>query len=246
MRLLSAALSHKGLVRRGNEDAFVEHPAAGVWAVCDGMGGHADGAVASGLVARSLAGIAPPASGQALLACVRAVLDQCNRSLTARANGDISGTTAAILLTHGRHYAGLWVGDSRLYLLRRGRLSRLTTDHSWAQEQMDAGRLTTAEAAASPYANMLTRAIGAADGVTPDLCHGAMEPGDLFLLCSDGLTRLVPDEEMAGLLVPAGDLAGLAARLLALCLERGAPDNVTVVLVTATENDATTERVTLD
>ncbi|MFV3126331.1 PP2C family protein-serine/threonine phosphatase [Niveispirillum sp. KHB5.9] len=235
MSILSAARTHVGHVRTHNEDDMLEHPVAGIWAVCDGMGGHRGGAMASHLVTRTLAALPVPADGQALLTGTLGAIADANAALQAHAaaqEGDICGTTIVALLIHDRHFATVWIGDSRAYRWRQGRLERLTRDHSLVQERIDQGEITEAEAETAPQRNILTRAIGAAPQVEADVRHGALLPGDLFLLCSDGLTRLLSDAEIAEEMTRP---TGLCDRLVDLCLDRGAPDNVSVLAVTATD-----------
>lgn len=238
MSILSAARTHTGHVRASNEDDVLDHPAAGLWAVCDGMGGHRGGAMASQRLTAALQALSAPVDGQALLAGTMDAITHVNTALWDQAaawNGDISGTTVAALLIHGRHYAAVWVGDSRAYRWRQGRLQRLTHDHSLVQEQIDRGEIDAIQAESSSQRNVLTRAVGAAAQVQAEVRHGALSPGDLFLLCSDGLTRLMPDQEIADEMAFSGaDPDRMCDRLIDRCLERGAPDNVSVVAIAIT------------
>lgn len=232
----SIAVTHKGLVRQANEDHCAEHAAAGLWVVCDGMGGHADGAFASRLVTDRLLAVPADTETARLPGLVRSTLVAANADLRRHSEEnllDISGTTAVVLLIRDGHFAVLWVGDSRIYRWRRGALEQLTRDHSWVEEQVEAGLMTPAQAAASPRRNTLTRAVGADETLEVDLRHGPVATDDLFLLCSDGLTRVVDDAAIAATLAALApdDLAGAADALLQQCLDGGAPDNVTLVLV---------------
>ncbi len=237
LRLDSAAVTHPGLVRRANEDSFCDRAAEGVWAVADGMGGHAHGDWAS----RTLAG----AIGGAPLAdtfedAARALADGIhhgNRLIwrEAQRRGQQMGSTVVALLVRDRRFAVLWVGDSRAYLLRDAQLYQLTRDHTQVQELVDRGLLSADEARAHPRGHVLARAVGVGERLQVDVVVDEVEPGDLFLLCSDGLTGPVADAEIAKLLGEGDARQAAVDRLVALTLERGAPDNVTAVLVSAQE-----------
>ena len=234
MMFASASRTHVGLVRKLNEDAHLVRPEVGLWAVADGMGGHQAGDVASALLREALSEVDAAGSGAALLDEVRAAVQRVNRALLVRAAamgpGAVIGSTVAVLTAHEGRYACLWAGDSRVYLLREGTIAQVTTDHSVVQELIDAGAVSPEEARRSPRSNVITRAVGVVEGVALDLRQGRIEPGDTFVLCSDGLTGHVDDPEL--LAAASGpDLEAAADALLALTLERGARDNVTLVLV---------------
>jgi serine/threonine protein phosphatase PrpC len=142
------------------------------------------------------------------------------------------GSTVVSLLAHDGHYACLWAGDSRAYLYRAGALKRLTRDHSVVQEMVDAGALSEDHARAHPRSNVITRAVGARDSLDVESVFGAAQAGDRFLLCSDGLTGVVTDREIAEAMIRA-PLEAAAERLLDQALARGAPDNVTLIMVAA-------------
>ncbi|MFC3077378.1 PP2C family protein-serine/threonine phosphatase [Phenylobacterium terrae] len=234
--LSSAGRTHEGCVRRLNEDAFIEAPHLGLWAVADGMGGHEAGEVASGRVVDALAALPAPASGFGFVRDVSEALQAANAELIAYAAGrhtDVVGSTVVALLAVDGHYACLWAGDSRGYLWREGALCPLTRDHSLVQELVDSGALTPAEARTSRRGNVITRAVGVDPVLELAMAQGPMALGDVFLLCSDGLTGVLEDGEIADLLATAPGLDAAAEGLVAAALERGAPDNVTVVLVRA-------------
>jgi serine/threonine protein phosphatase PrpC len=232
----SVARTHVGLVRELNEDAFVDRPLIGLWAVADGMGGHQAGEVASGLIAEALHEIGSVSSGYTFLDEVRERLSIVNRTLVAKAGslslGSVIGSTVVVLLAYEGHYACLWAGDSRAYLMRGGVLRPISRDHSVVQELIDSGNLSVAAAKTDKRSNVITRAVGVHPDLVLDVLHGVIEANDVYLLCSDGLTGLVDDDELAAEL-GRGDLASLADRLIQLALDRGARDNVTVVLVRA-------------
>jgi serine/threonine-protein phosphatase Stp1 len=148
-----------------------------------------------------------------------------------RMGGDRTIGATVVLLTADDHaYSCLWAGDSRAYLARAGALRQLTRDHSLVQELIDAGELDPVEAASHPNANVIRRAVGAASQLDLDFVHGELADGDTFLLASDGLTRLVSDDEiLAGL--ADHDLAHAADAFMDTSLARGAPDNVSIVLI---------------
>ncbi len=225
----SVARSHAGLVRRINEDRALDRPDAALWAVADGMGGQAGGAEAANRVIDALAAVDHGFSGPAFLDDIAGALQGVNRSLH-EAAGPAGGSTVVALLIHEGHYACIWAGDSRAYRLRGGVLQTITRDHSVVQQMVDRGTLTEAERRAHPRGNVITRAIGVRPRVELDRRTAAVADGDLFLLCSDGLPTCVTDDEIAQILGGA-DLDRAADRLLALALERGAPDNVSLVLI---------------
>lgn len=230
----SAARSHVGVVRQLNEDRLLSRPEIGLWAVADGMGGHQAGDVASAAVIEALAEVGVADSGWALLTDAERRLREVNAALAARAAalgpGVRIGSTVVTLLIHDGHYACLWAGDSRAYLLRDGQLRRLSRDHSMVQEMVDAGVLTPGEAKRHRAANVITRAVGVDAELVLDIQHGEARAGDVFLLCSDGLTGLLDDGEIAARL-SVMSLDRAADDLLHLTLERGAPDNVSVLIV---------------
>ena len=235
-RFASTARTHTG-GRRLNEDRVLERPDIGLWAVADGMGGHMAGDVASNMVVEALGRVARFASGYAYLNDVAAQLQAVNREMLDGAGGGpgrpgLMGSTVVALLAHEGYYACVWAGDSRAYLLRRGRLLRITHDHSLVQELVDSGALTADQARSHPRANVITRAVGVAHPLVLEKRHAPIEPGDIFLLCSDGLTGTMQDEEIEERL-RRGDLANAADDLLGLALGRGARDNVSLVLVAA-------------
>jgi protein phosphatase/serine/threonine-protein phosphatase Stp1 len=231
--LVSEATTHPGTVRPRNEDAFVDRGDIGLWAVADGAGGHGAGDVASAAVAEALRDLPAGLAAAEMLAQVRLRVDAVHRDLQARAEaagpGRIIATTIVILLARGEHFACLWAGDSRAYLLRDGALTRLTRDHSVVQELVEAGLIDDSDAESHPQANVITRAVGAQGDLELDKVSARMAPRDLFLLCSDGLFKALPEAEMAALLAAGGGPDALIEAALAA----GARDNVTALAVRA-------------
>lgn len=222
----SAARTDIGRVRSRNEDAYLAQPQRGLWAVADGMGGHAFGDLASRAVVEALDSVATPENMQQFVDAIRDRLDQVNQDLRADARTrrvPVMGSTVVALLACGSEAACLWAGDSRAYLFRDGRLQQLTRDHSLAEERRSRG-------AGASAANMITRAVGAADTVEPELATLAARDGDMFLLCSDGLSNMVDAQAITDALAP-GDCARAAQELIALALANGGRDNITVVAV---------------
>ena len=232
----AAALTDRGRKRPSNEDAFgysVEH---GVYVVCDGMGGAAAGEVASSLAVaevmqlltnRSGANPLPADAEQAVAVANEAIFSRSQRSQ--KLNG--MGTTLVALLVEERHAWMLNVGDSRGYRLRNSKLEQITLDHSLVEEQMRLGQMSLEEALRSPLKNVITRALGTQSLVTPDVFELETEPGDLFLLCSDGLTREISDPLIESLLQLDLPLEILCSRLVAAANQAGGHDNITCLLV---------------
>jgi protein phosphatase len=243
----SAARTHVGCVRELNEDNFVARPEVGLWGVADGMGGHEAGDVASTLIVSSLEQVDSFGTGYGFLDDVHDSVQRVNRTLLARAAalapGAVIGSTIVVLLAYEGHYACLWAGDSRCYLFRGGVLEQITRDHSMVQELIDSGSITRDDAKTYHRANVITRAVGVTDRLALDMHQGPIEPGDLFVLCSDGLTGMVADHEIAGI-VSSQPLELAADALLELTLERGGRDNVTFILVQAVHNPDDTVEAT--
>lgn len=232
-----AARTHVGHKRKINEDAVLACPDRRMWAVADGMGGHQAGDVASALVVDMLANISDPSSFENHLGKAIGAIENANAALVSLARGSghdrTIGSTVVGLVAEEDRFSCFWVGDSRAYRVRDGLVDQLTKDHSLVQELVDAGMLDPAEAENHPNANVVTRAVGAVETVRVDTKDGDLRPGDVLLLSSDGLTRLVqPSEIGAALVMSSPELA--ADRLLDLALERGAPDNVSFIIVRIT------------
>jgi protein phosphatase len=231
-RFDTGAATHVGKVRRRNEDNFLIHPQAGLWAVADGMGGHEAGELASSTVINALKTIEHPNSAAELLASCEERVAFANSTLNdiGRKRGKIIGTTIAILLAFDSYFACVWSGDSRIYLIRRGAIVPLSRDHSEVQELIAEGRLTPEQARDWRGSNAITRAIGVHDDPQLEIKHGVLEPEDAFVICSDGLTAHVEDDEIRDHVIGRSPQNACDA-LVALTLERGATDNVTIVAI---------------
>ncbi|WP_089724894.1 PP2C family protein-serine/threonine phosphatase [Candidatus Thiosymbion oneisti] len=238
---ISAGATHRGNVREVNEDAYLDRPDRGLWAVADGMGGHAAGDLASRLVVQTLE-TAPqhPFLGLAV-ASLRDCLGDANRRLgaEARRRGEaVIGSTLAALMAMGGHCVSLWVGDSRIYRLRNGTLHRLSHDHSQVQALVDQGRLSPDAMEEHPAAHVVTRALGAGELLEVDAQLCEIKNGDRFLLCTDGLTREIPEGDILEFLARIGLNAAPQALIDEAC-KRGARDNVTAVVVDFLAPEAT-------
>ena len=234
----AAAVTDRGRKRPSNEDAFALSVEHGIYVVCDGMGGAAAGEVASVLAVseimrllthRPAAVPLPEAAGQAIRAANHAIFSrsQRNRKLSGM------GTTLVALLVEDCRAWMVNVGDSRGYLLRKGRLEQITQDHSLVEEQVQMGRMSRAEAARSPLKNVITRALGTQSQVTPDIFELEAQPGDLFMLSTDGLTRELSDPLVESLLSLDLPLDELCERLVSAGNQAGGHDNITCLLVRA-------------
>jgi serine/threonine-protein phosphatase Stp1 len=233
-RITSAAETHPGRVRAHNEDAFLNRPDLGLWAVADGVGGHELGDVASSLIVGSLERIPAPDDAAQFIARVRAALGAVNTELravaTGRGKGTVIGSTVVALMTFGDHYACLWAGDSRLYLLHGDAFAQLTRDHSQIREMIDAGLVSPEKAEELGISNIITRAVGSDGDLDLEKLSGPLVENDVFLLCSDGVTKMLTDPEIAGIMVKNG-VFDIPKALIDAALERGGKDNITAVAV---------------
>lgn len=223
-----------GLKRRVNEDALMTRTERGLWAVADGMGGHEAGDVASGKIADALQQLPIVYSLDDLVGNAIKALRRANHELIRLARGDgvprTIGSTVVGLAIAGQEFRCFWAGDSRAYRWRNGRVAQLSRDHSLVQDLVQAGMLRPEEAHDHPQSNVVTRAIGVSEDLKIDLVSGDAQPGDVFLLASDGLTRVVADAELFDA-YPGSSLEVLADQLIERVLQRGAPDNVSLILV---------------
>ena len=228
------ARTHVGCRRELNEDAVLEFPSRGLWAIADGMGGHEAGDIASGIVVEELSSCPAGSDDRATVDNALILLERANLRLVdlarSKFKGRTIGSTVVGLVLNDRRFTCFWAGDSRAYRVRGNAIERLTKDHSMVQDLVDAGMLGEAEAEAHPQVNIITRAIGVSDALDVEVVSGDVRPGDVFLLASDGLTRLVGDDELRDEL-RNDDLEESASRLLQMALDRQAPDNVSLALI---------------
>lgn len=252
MKLEAYARTDTGPVRENNEDNFLVDEDGGLFVVADGMGGHAAGEVASRVAVDTLRellqgnvdpdetrldrNVQDPADE--LRERLRYAMNQASARIRREAQlhpqyGGM-GTTLCVLLIEAGQAHLAHVGDSRVYLLRDGQITRLTRDHTVVQQEIDAGRLTPAMARQVPHRNYLTQSVGYHGPVEPDTSTRALEPGDIFLLCSDGLTDPLDDDAIAAICART-DIADMAETLVQEALSAGGEDNVTVVVVAVRE-----------
>jgi protein phosphatase len=244
VKLLHAARTDVGMIRSGNEDNFAvdTSPTRGIFIVADGMGGHAAGEVASEMavqiVQRELAQVRTLDTDD-VVQLVAGSLKRANRAIHDRTLTEVDkqgmGTTVSALIISGSRYLIGQVGDSRVYLLRDGSISQLTKDHSYVQEQVDAGFLTPEQARYHPYSNVITRCVGAGNDVEPDIYRGEVRVGDLYLVASDGLTGMVDDRRLAQLLSSRAEPERKVQSLIAEANGRGGLDNITAIIVQVLE-----------
>lgn len=235
MYLSSHAQTHRGTVRKINEDAFLELPQHGVWVVADGMGGHAAGDVASQLVIDTIQQAVELHSNEQIntelliqaLQHSNAKLQQMSES---QFSGSVVGSTVVVLWIKDDHYTLLWAGDSRGYLLRNNALQQITKDHSQVNDMVDEGVLKAEEAESHPLANVITRAVGVDIELNVDVITAKLLLGDVLLLCSDGLNKEVSDLEIEKALQP-GNIIDAGMALMHASLVRNARDNVTCIIV---------------
>lgn len=240
VHLKAAAGTDRGRKRPTNQDAFgysIEH---GVFVVCDGMGGAAAGEIASSLAIDEMMRLLADGTPAALSVDIATdAIAQANQVIYSRSQSNAHlcgmGTTLVALVAHSdqddRHISVLNIGDSRCYSLRKGQLAQVTLDHSLVEEQLRLGRITKSEALRSPLKNVITRALGTQSLVTPDLFELDADPGDLFLLCSDGLTRELTDPQIEAILQANLPLDETCTQLIKAANKAGGHDNITCLLV---------------
>lgn len=236
-------LTDKGVVRRQNQDSFyldVPSEQAAVGVVCDGMGGARAGNIASSLAVEAFADalrglLAQEDAGRSPGELMAQSAETANRTVYQRACGDPAcrgmGTTLVAVLVREQTASILNIGDSRCYHVGEGGIRRVTRDHSVVEDMVARGDITPEEARTHPRKNLITRALGSEPKVQPDLYEQALLPGEFLLLCSDGLSNLLTDQEIHAEILRGGTPENCCKRLLDIAISRGAPDNVTVVLM---------------
>ena len=251
-RYVCAARTDVGMKREHNEDSFLVNEDLGLYVVCDGMGGHAGGETASRLAVQTIerelmsARLRPddpfkseaPIADTPLASALREAVEGACAAVfrTSRANPELAGmgTTCITLLVHGQKALLGHVGDSRAYLVREGDVHQLSEDHSLVNEQVRAGLLTEEEARHSRLKNIITRSVGFEEDVLVDVMGVETKVGDKLLLCSDGLSNLMENEEIRDALLQ-NKLDDVPSFLIQLANERGGDDNITVVAVERAE-----------
>jgi serine/threonine protein phosphatase PrpC len=254
LRIKACGLSDVGLTRVHNEDYFEIDPRHKLYVVADGMGGHSYGEVAAQLAVRAIHDFieksgdrdsTAPAKMDDRLArhsnllkmAVRKAHDNVITAISRDGNLHGMGSTVVGILVFGTTAAVAHVGDSRAYRLRNGRLDQLTQDHTWVHEQVIAGLLSQEQARSHPLKNVVTRALGGESEVMVDVREVQIEPGDFYLLCSDGLTGMLSDVDIRERLASGRSLQEICRSLVNDANSRGGLDNVTVVLLAIEEND---------
>jgi PPM family protein phosphatase len=250
MKIAFKAVSDVGRKRKGNEDSLVANPEQRLFVVADGMGGHAAGEVASKVAVDSINEFVCLTSGDQeitwpfglddtisydgnrLKTAVRFANRKVLEATKEKSEYEGMATTVAAVLVDGASANLGHVGDSRVYLFRSGELSQVTSDHSWVNEQLQNGIITAEQARTHPLRNVVTRALGGKADLQVDMQTHAIQSGDILLLCSDGLTTMVPDEHIARILSEAGtDIDKAAEALVEEANSRGGEDNITVLLL---------------
>ena len=229
--------THVGLRRKVNEDSMLVRTDRGLWAVADGMGGHDAGDVASAKITEALLRLPIVYSLDDLVESAIVALKRVNAELiqiAAREHDSrtIGSTVVGLAIADGQ-YRCFWAGDSRAYRIRGSEIVQLTRDHSLVQDLVDAGMLTPQEAENHPNSSVITRAVGVVEDLRVDIASGDVAPGDLFLLATDGLTRLVDDHELVTELT-SNRPAEAVETLVETVLSRGAPDNVSIIITRLT------------
>ncbi len=253
-RARASGLSDVGVIRSHNEDCFDLDPENQVFVVADGMGGHSHGEIASRIAVDSIRDFVTRTSdtdatlpfeldpslgrhGNRIRAAIRVAHDRVLKAIRQDAALHGMGTTVVGVLVEGNSAAVANVGDSRAYRLRDAKLELLTHDHTWVNEQVMAGFLTEEQARSHPLKNVVTRALGGETDVEIDVREWPLQVGDLFLLCSDGLTTMLTDDEIHERVKAPGRLEELCSRLVRDANARGGYDNVSVVLIRIEDAD---------
>ena len=226
--------SDRGTVRSHNEDSYLDDPDNRLWAVADGMGGHEAGDIASQTIVRHLSEIVRPPQAVDFVDRVEDALAAVNAELIGYAQThrlQMVGSTAVVLADAGQYMMCAWAGDSRIYRLSAAGLRQLTTDHNQAREMMSTGQFSAADLQSNAHAGALVRAVGAEPNLVVEWAVSEAAPNDVFLLCSDGITKEMSDGEIAEALGRSKQVKEIADTLVDTCLARGARDNITAVVV---------------
>lgn len=225
--------THVGYKRKVNEDSVVALPELNIWIVSDGMGGHAAGDYASQMITDLAAGISPDLEPGARMQALRDTIQKAHRMIKSEAEArgvDVMGATVVALILADGHFATFWAGDSRVYRLRDGEIEMITTDHSVVAALVEAGQMTWDEAEHHPQSNAIVRAVGVGDDLELDKLRGEIEPGDRFLLCSDGLTKYATFEMLRDTLAHQ-PIELVCDHLIQIALSGGGADNITTAVI---------------
>ena len=250
LKISYQAVTDVGRKRKGNEDSLFVNPEQSLFVVADGMGGHAAGEVASRLAVDAINeficltgddeeitwpfGLDETISydGNRLKTAIRYANRKVLEATKEKSEYEGMATTVAAVLVDGDSANLGHVGDSRIYLIRNGAINQLTTDHSWVNEQIVGGMISPDQARTHPLRNVVTRALGGKSDLQVDMKVHKIEPGDMLLLCSDGLTTMMPDEEIARVMSQAkNDVEKATRELVAAANAKGGEDNITVVML---------------
>jgi serine/threonine protein phosphatase Stp1 len=227
------ARTHVGLKRAVNEDSLLALPEQKIWVVSDGMGGHAAGDYASQLITGLIATIDPDLPAAETMHALRGAIQNAHAVILKEAQArqvEVIGATVACLVLANSHFVGIWAGDSRIYRFRDGEIQMLTADHSIVATLVQSGQMTWDEAEQHPQSNAITRAVGVGEELELDKVRGEVEPGDRFLLCSDGLTKYATFAMLERVLAQS-PLETITDRLIQIALDGGGADNITVIVV---------------
>lgn len=239
MNISSYGATHIGMVRELNEDAVMCRNDIGLWAIADGMGGHEAGDTASSMIVDCLQDLEASDAFENSLSRAQSLIHKANITLIEDFHRlerhRKPGSTVVMLLIQDGQAAAVWAGDSRLYRFRDNQLEQITRDHSHVQDLIESGLLTSAQAEKHPMANVITRAVGIDSTLELATLEFPVQAGDRYLLCSDGLSRTVSDEEIAAAMAQS-DTRVVVEELMPLALERGAPDNVSIISVECGKN----------
>ncbi len=223
--------THVGLRREHNEDTYYADADMGLWLVADGMGGHEHGEIASALARDTV--VAEVGKGSGLAQAIRLADEEIIRHSNKRAESLPMGTTVAAVRLRGDEYEVSWVGDSRVYLWN-GELKQVSQDHSYVQELVDQGAITTEQARTHPHRNVVTQALGVTDpqSLRVEVVNGNLASRQQLLICSDGLTEEVPDSQIA-MVLAREDMSAQECvdHLILAALDGGGSDNITVILI---------------
>jgi serine/threonine protein phosphatase PrpC len=234
MQFQCAVQTHIGLRRKLNEDSLLDRTDIGLWAVADGMGGHEQGDRASAAIVEGLGKLTQQPSRQALTDAAIRALEVVNEELYMFAKSDATprtiGSTVVGLAIAGGSYGCFWAGDSRGFRIRDRQIEQLTRDHSLVNDLLRAGMITEDELESHPSANVITRAIGVSREVEIDCVTGHAEQGDIFVLASDGVTRVMSADDIMKTVLTRNPMQA-GEEIVRIVLERGAPDNLTVIIV---------------